>query len=109
VSAPGGDPLELALAAVGAAEGPVEIAGSGPIAERLRTELGEQHATAGESPRTVVDTTGELGELERLLERVDDLGTVVLAGPAVPSDSTIDFYAEVHVRGLTLVTIAPAP
>lgn len=56
----------------------------------------------GERPFTV-EVAGGLGDLELALVRVDDLGTVTFAGPPLASDSTIDLYADLHVRGLTVV------
>jgi len=43
------------------------------------------------------------------MQRVDDLGTVVLAGPPVDADGTVDLYADVHVRGLTVIGVVPDP
>ena len=55
-------------------------------------------------PLRLVDETGDPVEVERLLQRVGDLGVVVLAGPPLPRDATIDLYADLHVRGITLIT-----
>jgi hypothetical protein len=54
-------------------------------------------------PRRLVDETGDVAEIERLLGLVADLGEVVLAGPPLPSEGTIDLYRDLHVRGLTLI------
>jgi hypothetical protein len=55
-------------------------------------------------PRRLVDETGDVAEVERLLAEVADHGEVVLAGPRLPTDATIDLYRDLHVRGLTLTT-----
>ena len=56
-----------------------------------------------EEPRRLVDETGDVDEVERLLARVADLGEVVLAGPPLRRNATIDLYADLHVRGLTMI------
>ena len=61
-------------------------------------------APGEERPHRLVDETGDVAEVERLLDRVADLGEVVLAGPPLPRDATIDLYANIHVRGITLIT-----
>ena len=55
----------------------------------------------------VVAETGEPAEIERALAQVEDLGTVVLAAPVTETEAMIDLYADLHVRGLTLVTAPP--
>ena len=87
--------------------GPVEVLGAGTLADRLRERLAPLPAPDRGRPRTVVETTGEPAQLARAFELVDDLGTVVLAGP-LQGGAAIDLYADVHVRGLTLVAIPPS-
>ena len=58
-------------------------------------------------PAVVVEETGEPAEIERALAQVEDLGTVVLAAPVADPEAMIDLYADLHVRGLTLVTAPP--
>lgn len=53
-------------------------------------------------PQRLVDETGDVAEVERLLRTVADRGEVVLSGPPLPRDASIDLYADLHVRGLTL-------
>lgn len=101
-------PLDAALAAASLGPGPVTVEGSGPLADRLRGRLGSAVTPAGERPATVVDTTGDLARIEQLMHKVDALGTVVLAGPAVDPEGTVDLYADLHVRGLTVITVAPS-
>jgi hypothetical protein len=103
------DALDPALAAARQGAAPVEVDGSGSLATHLRERLGLADRPAGERPATVVETTGELARVESLMHRVDDLGTVILAGPPVEGDATVDFYVDVHVRGLTVITVAPDP
>ncbi|HVE69472.1 MAG TPA: hypothetical protein VNB64_12915 [Solirubrobacteraceae bacterium] len=102
------DSLEDVLAAVAAGEPPIEVSGGGELAQRLRERLGVSGGASEAHPRTVVETTGTVAEVQRALERVDDLGTVVLAGAPVAPDSTIDLYADAHVRGLTVIAAGPA-
>jgi hypothetical protein len=101
-----GDRLAEVLGAIETGEAPVEVVGHGALAEAVRERL-DPPGSGSEPPCTIVDTTGELAEFEDVLARVDDLGTVVLAGPAVTSDSSVDLYADLHVRGLAIVAIAP--
>ena len=57
-------------------------------------------------PQRLVDETGDVAEVQRLLQEVADLGVVVLSGPPLPRDGAIDLYADLHVRGITLITDA---
>jgi threonine dehydrogenase-like Zn-dependent dehydrogenase len=95
--------VELALAA-----GPewVEVLGGGELAESLRSRLGAR--AAGHSrPGAVIETTGDSEAIAHALRTVADLGTVVLAGPPPAGGAALDLYADLHVRGLTLVGLAP--
>jgi threonine dehydrogenase-like Zn-dependent dehydrogenase len=95
--------LELALAAGGEW---VDVLGGGELAEALRSRLGAR--AAGESqPGAVIETTGDPESIAAALRTVADLGTVVLAGPPPAGDAPLDLYADLHVRGLTLVGLAP--
>jgi threonine dehydrogenase-like Zn-dependent dehydrogenase len=100
------EPLDAILAAV---RGTVEVAGDGPAAAALRERLADRAPPTGEAPETVIETSGRPEALERAMARVADLGTVVAAGSPPTPDSTIDLYADLHVRGLTLILPAPAP
>ena len=104
-----GRSLDATLAAARQGAGPVEVDGFGPLATELRERLEVAGPPAGERPGTVVETTGDLARIESAIQRVDDLGTVVLAGHPADVDTTIDLYADVHVRGLTLITVVPDP
>ncbi|HWI08496.1 MAG TPA: hypothetical protein VNT54_13390 [Solirubrobacteraceae bacterium] len=85
---------------------PVEVGGDGPLAQALRARLGPRGAVAGARPMAIVETTGDPAAIQEALRRVEDLGTVVLAGPP-PGPAALDLYADLHVRGLTLVGAAP--
>jgi hypothetical protein len=106
VSSFSSESLEKAVAAIRVGAEPVEVAGDGPLAARLRERASLEHGSPSGRPRTVVDTTGDLAKIERLLARVADLGTVVLAGPPLAPEGTIDLYSDVHVRGLTVIALA---
>ena len=89
------------------AEGSVEVTGTGELATGLRSRLRERTGGAHDRVGAAVDTTGDLGLIADLLTRLDDLGTLVLAGPPAPEPPALDLYADLHVRGLTVVGIAP--
>ena len=76
---------------------------AGPLADALRDRL----AGPAAPPAAIVDTTGDPAGIAGGLARVDDLGTVVLAGPVPEGPVALDLYADVHVRGLTVVGVAP--
>lgn len=101
---------ERAIAAVAAAvpvsAGRLEVTGDGPLAQALRARLAAAPG-AGAAPATIVETTGKTGAIRAALARVADLGTVVLAGPVAPGPVALDVYGDLHVRGLTLVAVAP--
>jgi hypothetical protein len=84
----------------------VEVVGDGRLANVLRSI--SEEAETGESPGAVIDLSGEPSEIVAATRRVADLGTVVVAGPAVDSAVDIDLYPDVHVRGLRLVGLADA-
>ena len=109
MNAPSDDARSVDAVLAAAREGPppVEVHGSGPVAEQLRAQLGLAGELLSERPGTVVETSGELAGVERAMQRVEDLGTVVLAGPPVGPDEAIDLYANLHVRGLTLIGVGP--
>ena len=85
---------------------PVEVVGTGSLADELREQL-RSSGSDGVHPGTVVYRTGNLEQLERAMQRVDDLGMVILSGPPLPEQATIELYADVHVRGLTLICVPP--
>ena len=102
----------LASAAVAAAASgprPVEVAGSGELAAAIRAELDGEQGSSEERPGTIVETTGEVAEIQAALARVRDLGLVVLAVAPAPDAPDLDLYADLHVRGLTVVGITEPP
>ncbi len=99
--------LSNILVAIPDIAGRVEIVGEGPLADELRQRLGDRaQAHPNSRPTAIIETTGEPAAIVSALQRVEDLGTVVLAGPC-PSDAVaLDLYADVHVRGLTIIGVA---
>ena len=100
------DLARRAVDAVPTGASPVEVLGDGPLAELLRRSLGTDDASR--RPAVVVDTTGDAAELARALRRLDDLGTLVLAGPPPSEPLALDLYGDLHVRGLTVVGVHEA-
>jgi threonine dehydrogenase-like Zn-dependent dehydrogenase len=99
-----------AVEAVPAGGGAIEVVGRGALADEVRRLLAARvgSSRADQRPSIVIETTGEAAQLEAALRRVDDLGTVVLAGPQPVGPLTVDLYPDLHVRGLTLVGVTPA-
>jgi threonine dehydrogenase-like Zn-dependent dehydrogenase len=86
--------------------GSVEVVGANSRADAVRGILGEGARTpSGQRPSLIIETTGETAAVEAALRRVDDLGTVVIAGPVPLTPVRLDLYADLHVRGLTLVGV----
>lgn len=100
--------IEAVAAAVPAGEGPLEVVGDTAFARDLRARLGAGPIAAGARPAVIVEASGEASALAAALGRVADLGTVVLAGPRASTPVDLDLYADLHVRGLTVVGVAPA-
>jgi hypothetical protein len=94
--------------AVGArARGTVEVVGNGLIGAYVRRLVALHDRSDGDRPSVVVDTTGNPDLIRAALERVSDLGTVVLAGEAAGRTLDLDLYSSVHKRGLVLAGVAP--
>jgi threonine dehydrogenase-like Zn-dependent dehydrogenase len=55
----------------------------------------------------IVEATGDFKRVRDALRACPDLGTVILAGPIGDSPPALDLYADVHVRGLTVVCRRP--
>jgi threonine dehydrogenase-like Zn-dependent dehydrogenase len=98
---------EAVLRLTASLDGKVAVVGDGPVAQRLREALANRLAGAGARPGVVVDTTGNVEVIQQSLARVDDLGTIVLAGPSGGENGPLDLYDDLHVRGLTLIGVAP--
>jgi threonine dehydrogenase-like Zn-dependent dehydrogenase len=123
----------LALAARAAAEvgaighGPVEVTGEGFVAGAVAAIVGAHMPTNGARPAAdgggppaadggdrdrdarpaaIVDTTGDPGRIRDALARLEDLGTLVLAGETGDRPLELDLYPDVHVRGLRIVGVS---
>jgi threonine dehydrogenase-like Zn-dependent dehydrogenase len=95
-----------AIAALAPSDEPVEVLGESALARAVRSRLGAR--VGGDTrPAAVVDTTGDPRVIQHAMERVADLGTVVLAGPPPGEAVALDLYADLHVRGLTVIGIEP--
>lgn len=94
-------------AAVPSGATPVEVTGTGAFADSIRSALASDGT--GRPPAVIIDTTGDPATIVAALRRLDDLGTLVLAGPAPAEPVDMDLYADLHVRGLTVVGIGPRP
>jgi hypothetical protein len=102
----------LATATVAAAASgplPVEVTGAGELAAAVRAELGLGERATDEQPGTIVETTGAVAEIQAALARVRDLGLVVLAAAPASDAADLDLYADLHVRGLTVLGVAEPP
>ena len=83
----------------------IEIVGTGAFANDLRRIL--PPIQSSENPTLIVESSGDTSAIEAALDRVDDLGTIVLAGPLPELPLSLDLYSDLHVRGLTVVGITP--
>jgi threonine dehydrogenase-like Zn-dependent dehydrogenase len=72
----------------------------------VRVLVGDASGRSAEHPQAVVDATGDPAVIVDATRRVVDLGTVVLVGEALGRTVEMNFYPDVHVRGLTLVGVA---
>jgi threonine dehydrogenase-like Zn-dependent dehydrogenase len=88
--------------------GLVEITGSGLVAALVRRLLGVATSDVVLDPSVVVDTTGDPEVIGSALDRVRDLGTVILAGESCGRPLDHNLYRSVHRRGLTVIGI-PSP
>ena len=98
---------EAGVAVAAGARGTVEVVGHGLIGAYVRRLVTLHSGHDGERPSAVVDTTGDPDLIRAALERVSDLGTVVLAGEALGRTLDLDLYSSVHKRGLVLAGVAP--
>ena len=109
------DAVALALAAaaqevadvVSDVPGSVEVLGSGAVARLVRELVADTARSDADRPAAIVDCSGDPEAIAAAAERVDDLGTLVLAGPPPGDPLTLDLYPDVHVRGLRLVGAPP--
>ena len=93
------DRIQSIVSSARGAGTPIVVLGDGPDADDLRDAL----PTCTGTPATVIETTGTTEGLREALAAVEDLGTVVLAGPSPDPDPTLDLYGDLHVRGLTII------
>lgn len=100
-----GGAVQAAIAALSAEAGSVEVVGESALAESIRSRL-DREPPPGGRPSAIVDATGNLEAVRRAMERVADLGTVVLAAPLDGSSAYLDLYADLHVRGLTVIGVS---
>ena len=88
---------------------PVDVVGGGFVAGAVRALLGAADTGDGTRPAAVVDTTGDPERIREALSRLDDLGTLVLAGELAEGALELDLYPDVHVRGLRIVGVPLDP
>ena len=115
------DPDEVALLALlsfateaailaRSAGGPAEVTGSGIVAWLIRRliegSIDSSAVLEAAQPPTIVDTTGEPEVVAASLERIEDLGTLVLAGEPRKGTFPLDVYPNLHVRGLSVVGVS---
>lgn len=96
-----------AVAALEAVVGPVEVVGTGALAEAVQRLLADRYQPpASEArPAAVVETSGTRTAVDAALARLDHLGTLVLAGPEPADAWPMDLYSDVHVRGLVVLGV----
>lgn len=92
-----------ALSAVSTVTGSVEVIGDGAVAALVRGGVRAREDSG--PPAAVIDCVGDVGAIEDALRRLDDLGTLVVAGVSTPDSLTIDLYPDLHVRSLRLVGV----
>lgn len=92
-----------AAAAVRQAGSPnVEVLGDGLLGQLVRAEL---PAGSSAPPEIVVDTTGSPARIQAAVSSLPRLGQLILAAPVRPASIALASYADLHVRGLTLLGI----
>jgi hypothetical protein len=96
-----------AVAALHDVTGCIEVIGRGALAVLVRDGIRQPSPGTEKRPAAIVLCTAEQDTIVAATERLDDLGTLVLAGPPPGESVSIDLYPDVHVRGLRLVGVAP--
>lgn len=86
--------------------GSVRVIGDGPLA-RLVKRLVPATSDSGR-PRAVIETTGSEENVRSAISEVDTLGTVVLVKPTEAEVVEVAGYSDIHLRGLTVIGLAPA-
>lgn len=93
-----------AIAAVAAVPpGRVDVIGDGLLARLIERDMPPKKAAGG--PEAVIDATGTQSGIRSALAGVEALGTVVLAAPVAQPTIDVAGYAEIHLRGLTVIGI----
>jgi hypothetical protein len=85
----------------------IEVTGRGLISQQVRVIGRAAAERAKERPRAIIDSTGDPLVIADATRRVADLGIVVLVGEPLGQGFELNLYPDVHVRGLTLVGVAP--
>lgn len=105
---------EAATAArTGPATGRIEVWGRGAIAQLTAAALGVEPSRQRNAPvgderyAAIVVTTGDPGAITRAATLLADLGTLVVAGETLGRELSLDFYPDVHARGLQIVGVRP--
>lgn len=112
--------VETVWSVVRSVGGPIAVVGDGPVADEVRAAVanppgiwpprrnGSGNPTGrGTRPAAVIELTGTGAGIAEALALVDDLDTVVLAGPLPETGVVLDLYADAHVRGLRIVGVDP--
>jgi hypothetical protein len=86
---------------------PVEVLGDGLVAAEVRRLLPPTGGGEGTRPRCVIDTTGDPEAIAEALGELEDRGTLVAAGPLGSRTFPLNLYADVHLRALRIVGVAP--
>jgi hypothetical protein len=86
----------------------IAVLGDGSLALRLRRDLGATGSLEDDpAPTAVIETTGTARSIALAIQRVASVGRVVLAAePEVPQVD-VRTYADIHVRGITVIAIPP--
>jgi DNA-binding transcriptional ArsR family regulator len=103
-------PDELALRIVALLgdhpHGTVEVAGDPILAGKLRAEIGSRVAEDETSqPAVVVDATGSPHVIRGALQRLTDHGLLILTAELRGTLGQLNYYEDLHRRGLTVVGI----
>ena len=90
----------------------VEVVGRGFAADEVRRLLAERGARPIERkdgrPRAIVELTGDPQAIDSALERLDVLGTLVLAGHTGDRPFPINLYRDLHLRAQRIIGV-PEP
>ena len=81
----------------------VQVVGGGILAALAQRILGPRGGAG--APTVMLDTSGSAARIRDAVEHCDRLGTVLLAAPPVDAEVDVRTYADLHVRGLTIVGV----